>query len=113
MGWYITQVHSTTASKHLRMSNMSLGGVWGGDVELMAISAILETDIYVANLYNQEDVPEIRWSRIRSSNHENATNSLYISNFDSHYTPVCKMINSDTNTYFANVESVQEVVLVE
>ena len=113
MGWYITQVHSTTASKHLRMSNMSLGGVWGGDVELMAISAILETDIYVANLYNQEDVPEIRWSRIRSSNYENATNSLYISNFDSHYTPVCKMINSDTNTYFANVESVQEVVLVE
>ena len=116
MGWYVVQVHSKTPAQHLRTSNMSLEGVWGGDVELMAISAILECDVYVANRYNQiGNTFEVRWSRIRSSDNSrtNAINSIYISNFGFHYAPVCKMFNSTTKTYFANVDSFQEVVLVE
>ena len=34
---------------------MTVDGKWGGDVELMAISAILQTDIYGANIYEQAD----------------------------------------------------------
>ena len=116
LGWYFTQVHSTTPAQYLRTRSMTVDGKWGGDVELMAISAILQTDIYVANIYEQADeVSEIRWSRIRSSNltQTDAANSIYISNFHYHYEPVCKMMNSTTKSYFDGADNIQEVILVE
>ena len=46
---------------------MCLEGVWGGDIEIMAISAILQVDVYVANRYRETDgFGEVRCSRIRS-----------------------------------------------
>ena len=68
----------------------------------MAISAILQVDTYVANRYRETNgFCEFRWSRIRSSHTlTEPKHCIYISDYDSHYTPVCKMINSATKKYF-------------
>ena len=80
-------------------------GNWGTDAELIAASALLQTDIYIANkIYHSEDSDEaeIRWSRIRASNNNNNNNNyaLYITNYSNHYQPVTRMINSHTPTFF-------------
>ena len=54
MGWYLNQVHSTTPSKYLRNSNMTVDGVWGGEIcRVNDNLKYLGTDVYVANYYNQ------------------------------------------------------------
>ena len=107
MGWYFNQVYSNTPAQYLRMSGMVMEVIWGSDIELMAFSSILKTNIYVANrFYKTSDtlIPEVRWSRIRAANDIFATNSIYITNFDIHYEPVCKMMNSVIPTYFDSEE---------
>ena len=118
MGWYFNQVHSTTPARYLRNSNMTVDEVWGGDIELMAISSILGTDVYVANHYNQTSTSifsEVRWTQIRSSNPimTKSENCIYISNYDSHYAPVCKLINSTSKTYFSDSDNIQETVKID
>ena len=73
-----------------------------GDVEIMAASAILETDIYVANNFYRirgSSISEIRWSLLRAANYDCNHGSIYITNFHCHYEPVRSMINSSTSTY--------------
>ena len=103
IGWYFNQVLSTTPSEHLSRTCMYNNGNWGTDAELIAASALLQTDIYVANkIYHSEDSDEaeIRWSRIRASNNNNNNHALYITNYSNHYQPVTRMINSHTPTFF-------------
>ena len=49
MRWYFDQVHS----KYLKGSNMYLEGDRGGDI--VAISAILQVDVYVSNRFREKD----------------------------------------------------------
>ena len=103
IGWYFAQVLSTTPADHLSITCMYNDGNWGTDAELITASALLQTDIYVANkVYCTEDskVADIRWSRIRSSNINNKNHALYINNFSKHFEPVTRMINSQTPTFF-------------
>ena len=79
---------------------ISMDGVWAGDVEIMASSAILEADIYVAtDDYTVEGsiVRDIRWSLLRACPSPQA--AIYITNFGCHFQPVISMINSPTPTY--------------
>ena len=102
IGWYFSQVLATTPAKYLSEKCMYNTGNWGSDVELMAASALLKTDIYVANkIYRTDDsiISEVRWSRIRSSNDNSKNSAIYISNFYDHYQPVTRMINSLTPTF--------------
>ena len=69
-------------------------------MEIMALSNILDVDVYVANncYGNQENLPrEVRWSLLRGS--KKPTTALYISNYCNHYEPVTSMIDSSTPTY--------------
>ena len=103
IGWYFAQVLSTTPADHLSRTCMYNDGNWGTDAELLTASALLQTDIYVANkVYHTEDskVADIRWSRIRASNINNKNHALYIANFSRHFEPVTRMINSQTPTFF-------------
>ena len=116
IGWYFQQVQSTTPAKYLRASGMLMEMIWGGDVELMALSALLKTEIFVANrFYLSEDtlIQEIRWSRIRACNDTYSTSCIYISNFKQHFEPVAKMINNTTLTYFPPNQCDQVVYSVE
>ena len=89
-----------------------LEGTWGSDVEIMAASAILDVDIFVANndyLKAGTLIHEVRWSLLRASSNPNA--AFYITNFAKHYEPVISMINSPTQTY--GVKSADDVQIIE
>ena len=104
IGWYFREVLSTTPADHISTKFMYQSGFWGTDAELMAASALLQTDIYVANSFYKTPesiVREVRWSLIRPSNNNNKTHAIYIDNYNNkHYQPVTKMIDSLTPTFF-------------
>ena len=67
--WYFKQKQITPRNYLLYEREIYRDGVWATDVEIMAASAILDTDIYVANnIYTSTDeqILETRWSLIRS-----------------------------------------------
>ena len=102
ISWYFEQVLATTPAEYLGNKCMCNEGFWGSDVELMTASALLKTDIYVANrIYRTEDsiIPEVRWLRISSSNSNDGSSAIYIANYYEHYEPVTTMINSLTPTF--------------
>ena len=99
-----TSERSTTPADHISTKFMYQSGFWGTDAELMAASALLQTDICVANSFYKTPesiVRELRWSLIRPSNNNNKTHAIYIDNYNNkHYQPVTKMIDSLTPTFF-------------
>ena len=110
ISWYFSQVLSTTPAEYLGQSAMYVAGTWGSDVELMAASALLKTDIYVANrIYRTPDslIPEVRWSRICASNDNSEDCAIYITNYHDHYEPVTTMMNSLTPTFYKDDKSDQ------
>lgn len=48
LGWYFRQFHLTPCEYFLSEKLTYLDGVWGGDVEIMAASAILKANIFIA-----------------------------------------------------------------
>ena len=72
-----------------------LDGAWTEDIEIMAASAILNADIYVANDSHRDRFLQskfnnsIKWSLLRAK--PGTDSSLYIKNFDVHYEPVISM----------------------
>ena len=103
IGWYFTQILSTTPSDYLNNTCMYDNGIWGTDAELVTASALLQADIYVANkAYQTEETltTDIRWSRLRASNNYNKNPALYISNFSNHSEPVTRMITCNNPTFF-------------
>ena len=102
IGWYFNQVLSTTPSEHLSRTCVYNNGNWGTDAGLIAASAPLQTEIYVANkIYHSEDSDEAekRWSRIKPSNNNN-NHALYITNHSNHYRPVTRMIINHPPKFF-------------
>ncbi|KAI6653978.1 hypothetical protein LOD99_3154 [Oopsacas minuta] len=100
--WYFNEVLATTPSHHINSTSMSSNGSWATDAELIAASALLEADIYVANkIYRTEGSldTEIRWSRLRASNNYTNNPTLYIANYSDHYEPVYCMFNSKNPTF--------------
>ena len=100
--WYLRDVLKTTPANYLNTKIMYKSGEWASDVELMTASALLNTDIYIANrIYKSTDslIPEVRWSRIRPSNNNNQNYAIYIANYHEHYEPVTRMIDSLTPTF--------------
>ena len=80
----------------------NINGVWGGDVEIMAASAILQVDIYVANHEYRWDSQDklhqiISWKLMRANTAN--TEAIYINNFDLHFEPVTSLINNPTPTF--------------
>ena len=49
LGWYLKHSGYTPYSYFLDESMINNDGIWGGDVEIMAASAILEVDNFVAS----------------------------------------------------------------
>ena len=101
MGWYFRQSRLTPCDYFLNERPTYLDGVWGGDFEIMAASAILQADIFIANNnYSMEAnkyTSKVRWSLLRATKDTNS--SLYIKNYHEHYEPVVSMINSSTPTF--------------
>ena len=100
--WYLRDVLKTTPANYLNTKIMYKSGEWASDVELMTASALLNTDIYIANrIYKSTDslIPEVRWSRIRPSNTNKQNSAIYIANYHEHYEPVTRMIDSLTPTF--------------
>ena len=74
----------------------------GSEVEILAASAILETDIYVAVEFNDSNEgssygihqKNITWRRYNASDSYYSSFAIYIANFRDHYEPVISLINS-------------------
>ena len=92
---------------------MQQNKVWGSEVEIFAISAIFEIDIYVAvecdNFKESSsfDIHQktIRWYRYNSSNNYDKFCAIYMTNFNNHYEPVTTLINSGYPTYAENYQN--------
>ena len=81
----------------------------GSDVEIMAASALLDNDIYVAN--NDYRKPgsitrEVRWNLLRATTNPTAT--FHITNYGHQYEPVVSMLNSPYPTY-ATTDDIQPI----
>ena len=110
LGWYFRQKGVTPCNYFLDENFVYLPGTWGGDVEIMAASAILNADIYVANNDYRKPgsfIREVRWSLLRAS--LNPTATLYITNYGDHYEPVISMLNSPTPTFGMKSDDVLNV----
>ena len=103
LGWYFKQKQITPRNYLLYEREIYRDGVWATDVEMMAASAILDTDMYVANniIYTSNDklILETRWSLIRSKVNDDRNPSLCITNFGHHFEHVISMINSHKPTF--------------
>ena len=100
LGWCFRSKRTTPCEYFLTENLVHIEGTWASDVEIMAASAILDADIYVANSeYRSQGslIREVRWSLHRASTNPTAT--LYITNYVNHYEPVISMLNSPTPTY--------------
>ena len=103
---------------YLTRTTMELNGVWGSEVEILAVSAILETEIYVAvecDNFTKESPynilqKNIKWHRYTASNNYNKSFAIYIANLENHYEPVISLINSGYPTYAQNY---QDVISIE
>ena len=81
--------------------------IWGTEMEILAASAILETDIYVATECDLVDNSSpfqmsrrvIRWCRYSACSNYDHSCAIYMANFNNHYEPVEKFINSNYPTY--------------
>ena len=105
LGW---QFHTTqeTPLQYLLRTHMEHGSIWGTEMEILAASAILETDIYVATECDLVDnsspfqmsrrVIRCRYSACSNYDHSCA---IYMADFNNHYEPVVKFINSNYPTY--------------
>ena len=115
--WYFHAMSETPLS-YLTRTMMQEDKIWGSEVEIFAISAILEIDIYVAvecdnckeSSYNIHQQRIIRWYRYNASNNYDKSFAIYIANFNNHYEPVTTLINSGYPTY---AENYQKVVSIE
>ena len=76
----------------------SIEGTWGGDVEIMAATCILQADIFVSTNNYRTGGSLIREVRLLRANGK-CDASIYITSYSNHYEPVISMINSPTLTY--------------
>ena len=97
---------------YLNESVMTENGIWATDVEIMAISCLLDSDDYVATKYHDSKKLWLRtiWNRYCGRvNHptENPEDvALYISNVNhNHYEPVTRLINSDYDSFMRHDSS--------
>ena len=108
LGWYFKSKRTTPCEYFFNENLVYCEGIWGSDVEIMAASAILDADIYVANDdYWQKGTltRKVRWSLLRGSTNPNA--NIYITNYGQHFAPVISMINSPTHSYGAKSKKFQ------
>ena len=92
---------SETPLSYLTRTMMQEDKIWGSEVEIFAISAILEIDIYVAvecdnckeSSYNIHQQRIIRWYRYNASNNFDKSFAIYFAIYSS-YEPVTTLINS-------------------
>ena len=109
LGWYLEHSGYTPYSYFLKENMVNINGVWGGDVEIMAASAILQVDIYVANNEYRWDSQDklhqiISWKLMRANTAN--TEAIYIKNFDLHFEPVTSLINNPTPTFGVVVDQI-------
>ena len=90
LNWYFTPLSYFTRTM------MQQNRVWDSEVEKLAASAILKTDIYVIVEYNNSNEGSsygihqrtIRWCRYNASNSYDSFFAIYIANFRDHHEPV-------------------------
>ncbi|KAI6659466.1 hypothetical protein LOD99_10767 [Oopsacas minuta] len=112
INWYFNEVLTTTTSHHINGTSMSSNGSWATVAELIAASAQLEADIYVANkIYRTEGSldTEIRWLRLSASNNYTHIPALYIANYSDHYEPVYNMFNNKNPTFSFSDKNLIEI----
>ena len=97
LNWYFHTMSETPLSYMMRQNR-----VWSSEGEILAASAILETDIYVAVEFNDSNEgssygihqKNITWCRYNASDSYYSSFAIYIANFRDHYEPVISLINS-------------------
>ena len=115
LGYFSTKYMDTTSPiQHLQLTSMTTDGVWATDVEIVAMSLLLKTDIYVAQKRSKESGSgtHIHWLRYQGSLENTKENSVYISNFDDHFQPVIRLIESEVATY-TNADSLVECMVID
>ena len=90
-----------SVSEHLLTTCMYINAMWATDIEIVAMSLLLRTDIYVAEeRFNTETTwRTISWMRYQGSPDNSTTDAIYIKNFGNHFEPVTKMSNGHTPSY--------------
>ena len=92
-----------------------LDGAWAGEIEIMAASAILNADIYVANDCYRDRFLHSKFSNSLKSSLLRAKpgtdTALYIKHFDVHYEPVISMTYCPSKTYGEDKEQIPVYII--
>ena len=107
--------NTTTVIDHLLSNSMLSDSIWATDIEIVAMSILLKTDIYIAGeRYNQErSWKKVSWLRYQGSPENTTIAAIYIKNFEQHFEPVVGMINSPTPSYSNEDNCIDCINLIE
>ena len=75
-----TKFVNLTPAEYLQNHQMYHDCVWGTDVEIIALSKMLDVDIYVSNLHFQSKKSQTTWYRYCTNHQKYTTPALYLSN---------------------------------
>ena len=106
----------TSPVSYLKKSAMTEDGIWATDVEVLAVSCMLTSDIFIST--KQYDANKLRtrtiWNRYSGClDHIRDPQSvcLYISNLHhTHYEPVIRLINSEYESF--TLENPSDIYLI-
>ena len=73
---------------------MTQKGIWASDVEIIVVSRMFNTSVFVAMKKNSpgDDWRRIEWLRCCGSQNPQSM-SIYITNYNNHFEPVTRMLN--------------------
>ena len=98
-----TFTNDTTPVEYLKKSGMTENAILATDVELLAVSGMLNSDVYIATEQFDNITRRNTWNRYScctDSSRNPHSVSLYISNINhNHYEPVIRLINSGYESY--------------
>ena len=101
----------TSPLTYLKQSAMTEDGIWASDVEIIAISRILDTHIFVAT---QTSCPKKSWERVQwlryCGSNSPETACIYIANYNDHFEPVIRLMNC-TYVSFNSLDSIESIVV--
>ena len=95
--------HDSTVVSYLKTSGMTEAGIWASDVEIVALSSMLDSDVYIATDQHDPKIHSTRtiWNRYSVCVKHLQNTSIYISNINhNHYEPVISLINSNYNSFY-------------
>ena len=100
LGTYF-RMRNESIFEHIDETGMLINATYATEAEIMATSAMLDTDIYVASMSWNQDAFEshMSWQRFSTNADNSIKPAIYIQNYAEHYEPVIRMMNCPHPTF--------------